>query len=97
MEDIRYPALKASNKALFELYHNHTLIDARDLKEIFNISDGKAYKIVNLVRDYMTINNIPFLGPSTQKQVLNTILFSVYGWDIKQINSSVKALQKMNQ
>lgn len=87
------PRLKADNQTLFELYHNHMLIDTADIKNTFNVSGQTAIKVVNRVKEHMTDTVDGYVKPIKHIVPVKQ-LFDLYGWDIKQINSSVKTLRK---
>ena len=89
----RLPRLKADNQALFELYHNHMLIDSADIKQTFNVSGQTAVRVICSVKDYMTDTVEGYVKPMKHIVPVKQ-LFNLYGWDIKQINSSVKTLRK---
>lgn len=95
MEKLTYPLprLKAGNQALFDLYHNNIMIDTTDISKTFGVSGNTAIRVVLKVKEAIKEDNAEYIVPKAHIVPVKQ-LFRLYGWDIKQINSSVKALQK---
>ena len=89
----RLPRLKADNIALHQLYHNNVLVDTGDIRSTFDVSGQTAIKVVNKVKEYMEETVEGYEKP-IKHIVPVRFLFLLYGWDIDQINKSVKILQK---
>lgn len=87
------PRLKADNQALFDLYHNNIMIDTSDIVKTFGVSGTTAVKVVMKVKEAIKDNNAKYVVPKAHVIPVKQ-LFALYGWEIKQINSSVKVLQK---
>ena len=87
------PKLKADNTALFNLYHNHVLVDTRDIQNTFGVSANTAGRVCQKVKQAIKKENPDYIEPKAHIVPVKQ-LFKLYGWDIKQINYSVKALQK---
>ena len=93
MDRRRLPGLKADNVALYQLYHNRVLVDTADIKDTFGVSGQTAIKVMNKVKEFMTETVDGYEKP-LKHIVPVRYLFLLYGWDISQINKSVKILQK---
>ena len=90
----KLPTLKADTMTLFDLYHNNVNVSAKEIKQSFKVCDSTATKVIHRVMEYMEEQAIPQYTYKLEVPV--TVLFSVYGWDIKQINKSAKILQSFS-
>lgn len=95
MEKLTYPLprLKADTRTLFSLYHNNCQVDTADIRTAFNVSAQTAIKVCKKVKEYIQTEEPEYIPPK-EHIVPVRWLFKLYGWDIKEIDRSMKVLVK---
>lgn len=87
----KLPSLKTDTVALFDLYHNNVNVDTTGIRKTFGVSSSTALKVIHKGMEYMAEKGIT---PYTYRlEIPVTILFEMYGWDIRHITKCAKMLK----
>jgi len=92
---MRTPALKASNRELYDLYLNNMVVTAKDIETIFGVGHGTAHRVINCGYEYVASKGEEIYSPPTKKMLPVDVLFDLYGWNINQIEAKVKKQIKL--
>jgi len=93
--EIRLPYLQADSMTLYNLWCTKMAVTSSDIKEIFQVCDSTACKVVRYAHQWARNQGKPVYNGPQRKIVPVEDLFEIYGWDIKKLQAKVKMLQKV--